>query len=652
MQLGFTGQAGEGINNAQINLMCGISGIITPEGHDRKYIESRLRLALETLDHRGPDASGLYVDDKVGLAHNRLSILDLTDAGNQPMFSHSGRVVIVFNGEIYNFKEIRSKYKINTRTKSDTEVIVEAFELVGPRLFIELNGMFSFAIYDLAEKQLWLVRDRLGIKPLYIEQRANCVIFSSEIKGLSSISKNPERNLRISALAEWAYYGNALGPRTMLEGIDQLEPGNFLKIDLLTGQRCQQAYWSIDAALAKGSRDTSFFDPEVAAIRTREVIERSIERHLISDVPVGVFLSGGIDSSSIACVASKKLSEPLTTYSAAFDYNEDRSELNLAAQVAKHCGSKHYEIKIGGLESAEIVYKMVCSHDQPFSDAANIPLYLMSKAIGGTHKVILQGDAGDEMFAGYQRYLTLFKYGWLRSIAKNFRCFGKVTRGGAAVNRFARMISTLGASEDAKVMALLLSVEREGADPTRIFGAEMRHKVCLSDPFARYREFDKRLSGYSLLEKMLLTDKGVILPDIFFQKVDRATMAASVEVRVPFADNEILDHVISLPPSLLLLGGRQKGLLRKAMSDVLPPSILTSRKKGFGVPFGHWVAGPMRELLFDGVEGLARSHPGLLDRDYIESLWRDHKSGRANHGFMLWKLLNLAIWVKEYDVVV
>lgn len=630
--------------------MCGIAGLINPSGHNREHVRELLQSVVQVQRHRGPDASGIHVGEKFGFAHNRLRILDLSSAGDQPMWSRSGRTVIVYNGEVYNFRELAVAYGLEIRTRSDTEVILEAFEKFGPSIFSKLNGMFSFAIHDLAGNKVWLVRDRFGVKPLYISKYGSSMAFSSEIKGLFALHENLGARLRIESLHEWTYYGNALGRRTMFEGVEQIEPGHCLLIDLITGCVEDQTYWTIESNLEQLPLDPKMMDPEQAAKRTLELLDASVDRQLVSDVPVGIFLSGGLDSSSIACLASRHSVQPLTTYSAAFDFNEDGNELRLAAEVAKHCGSNHHEIRIEGKKSADVVRKMITSHDQPFSDAANIPLYLMSDAIGQTHKVILQGDAGDEMFGGYNRYLTLLKYDRYRFLFRAFKGLARLPFSNLQYQRAARIMSALGASDDAKAMALLLTVEREEQAPTKIFGPDLRRRIDSFDPFQRYREVEAKFPGRSLTEKMLLVDKLVILPDIFFQKVDRSTMAASIEVRVPFADNALLDHVLTLSPEILLLHRQQKGLLRKAMHDVLPPSVLAGKKRGFGVPFGHWVTGVFADQFRDALADIDRTRPGFLELNHIESLWSKHKSGQEDHGFLFWKILNLALWIQKYDV--
>ena len=370
----------------------------------------------------------------------------------------------------------------------------------------------------------------------------------------------------------------------------------------------------------------------------------------MADVPVGVFLSGGLDSSSIAMLAAKNSTQTLTTYSAAFDHDTDQSELTLAREVAETIGTDHHEIRIHGTETIDIIQRMIDSHDQPFSDAANIPLYMMCDKISDTHKVILQGDGGDEMFAGYQRYLTLMRAAKYRPLLRMLAGpAGAVLRGPRA-RRITRLIEALGADTDARTMARFLTVEREAEAPTAIFQPALRQALLAHDYAARYAEIGDRFAQVPLAERMLLTDREIILPDIFCQKVDRATMAASVEVRVPFIDNEILDLVMAIPVQTLMTGGQQKGLLRHAMRDLLPASVISGKKRGFGVPFGKWVTGPLLAHARDMINTAAAAHPELFDRVVIDQRIDDHLAGRVDNGFLIWKAFNLSLWIISQKV--
>lgn len=629
--------------------MCGISGLICPGGADISAMQNALAAALQALAHRGPDGQGRYCDGKVGFGHNRLSILDLSELGSQPMTSASGDLVMTYNGEVYNFRDIAAELGLVLKSGSDTEVILEGFARLGPALFARLNGMFAFALHDKRENCVWIVRDRLGIKPLFLCSDDRSLAFCSEIKGILALMPGLVPQIDTGSLHEWAYYGNALGPRTLYKGIRQLLPGHALRIDLATGAQREECYWSLLDAAATARRKP-FANPQEMVAETRAVLEASIRRHLIADVPVGVFLSGGIDSSAIATLASRMSSEPLATFSAAFDADTENSELPLAAEVARACGSNHHEIRIHGTNIAETVERMVEAHDQPFGDAANIPLYLLCKEVVATHKVVLQGDAGDEMFAGYGRYQMLqrvARWRWLIRMGAPLRHL--MGRSGMA-GRVARIIEVLRETDDAELMALLLTVDRRQPGPARIFGPALREAALALDPFARYREIARRLPEGDLADAMLLVDKQIILPDIFFEKVDRSTMAASVEVRVPFADNAVVEHVLRLTADQLMPGGVQKGLLRQAVADLLPASVLAGKKRGFGVPFDKWVAGPLRPLLLDMVQAANARQPGLLDGKAIETLLADHIAGRASNGFLLWKALNFAIWVNRSRV--
>lgn len=630
--------------------MCGISGLVCQPRADAGQFRADLARAVEVQHHRGPDGNGILIEGCVGLAHNRLSILDLSELGSQPMVSRSGRTSIAYNGEIYNFRDIAEKLNLTLQSGSDTEVLLEAYEVMGLKIFAELNGMFAFALHDRAKNQLFIVRDRLGIKPLYLAEDAGRTLFASEIKGLFAMAPSREKHLNTGALHEWAYFGNTLGESTLFQGVHQLEPGHALRIDLATGEKNERAYWTLTDAFTKARKDGGITDPEDAASRIRTALENSVARHMVADVPVGIFLSGGLDSSSITTYAARASGQRLTTYSAAFDHDTERSELALAREVATANDTDHHEIRIQGADTADVVMKMVENHDLPFSDAANIPLYLMCEKIGQSHKVILQGDGGDEMFAGYQRHLTLQRAQSYRTAFRMLKAGIGPFAKGRKMDRIARMVEALGASDDGKLMGLLLTVERESSAPTNVFAKGLQADISRADPFARYRKAADLFDGVPLAEKMLLTDKMIILPDVFFQKVDRSTMSASVEVRVPFLDNEIVDLVLGIPSGMLAEGGQQKGLLRRAMKDVLPKSILEGKKRGFGVPFGKWVMGPLLPLARDAIATAAKAHPDILDHAAIEKRIEQHLAGQADHGFMIWKVFNLSLWLTQQKV--
>src|SRR6266545_4411627 len=362
----------------------------------------------DPLRHRGPDAHGEYRNGNLWFGHRRLSIIDLSELALQPMLSTSGRYVICYNGEVYNYRELAAELSLDgLRSRSDTEVVLRAFESLGVESFAKLNGMFAFAMYDTQARKLWLVRDRLGIKPLYFRVDSEGLAFASEIKAIRAASDGP-LTCDLSALHEFLYYGNSLGGRTLLCGIRQLLPGHYLELDLHSFTWGVHQYWSLRQQAGRERQVQSSTGEMIA--ETRRLLEQSVRRQLVGDVPVGVFLSGGIDSTAITAFASKHYPGRLATYSAGFDDQSGPDERPKARRVAQLYGTNHHELSVGGSAVADVVEKMVYHHDLPFSDAANVPLYLMASQISSQTKVVMQGDGGDELFGGYRRYVTLRLY--------------------------------------------------------------------------------------------------------------------------------------------------------------------------------------------------------------------------------------------------
>lgn len=604
--------------------------------------------AMAALRHRGPDDSGEYEDGNVWLAHTRLSILDLTKAGSQPMQSADERRVISYNGEVYNFRELAARHSIdNLRSNSDTEVVLRMFAKLGVESLTELNGMFAFAMYDRRMQKMWLVRDRLGIKPLYYRANSTELVFASEIKGIFALDGSQPR-CNISALHEWLYYGNTLGGRTLYDGINQLLPGHFLEIDLRSLKYIVGSYWSLEQELAT---EHTRFDKKETIAETQRLLEQAIQRQLVSDVPVGVFLSGGIDSSAIAAFASRHYQGRLATYSAGFDFAPDGGELPKAKRIADLYGTEHNEIHIGGGDIGGLIEKMVDHHDMPFSDAANIPLYLMAAQLGGQTKVVLQGDGGDEVFGGYRRYATLRYYRYLRPLAQLFQHIHRFAPKSALYYRIERYLHAFASEDVATTMALLLTPEDRDSSPLNIFSPALSQRIAAAgDPFARYRELQPHFSGQDIGNQMSLVDMSIVLPDTYLEKVDRSTMAASLEVRVPFLDNDLISHVLKLSGSNKMPFGRKKWLLKESLRGIVPDEILYGPKKGFSVPYGYWLQTSLKPLFFDNLAVFARKHSDILNEQHVRNLFERTSSGQQNHSALLWKILNFLVWANGNNI--
>jgi asparagine synthase (glutamine-hydrolysing) len=628
--------------------MCGVLGFATrPPGPEALELDG-FRNALAKIHHRGPDGSGIYRDRNLWLGHARLSILDLSNAGSQPMRTADDRFVISYNGEVYNFRELAADRGMNDlRSSSDTEVVLRAFAELGAASLPRLNGMFAFAIYDKVRRTIWLVRDRMGIKPMYYRIDASGFAFASEIKAIVAL-KSGKPVCNVPALHEWLYYGNSLGGRTLHAGVQQLLPGHYLALDLDSFTHNVREYYCLRNRSKPTARTA--FDSVEGASRIGHLLESAVKRQLVSDVPVGVFLSGGVDSSAITAFAARHYRGRLATYSVGFDFAGDANELPKARRIADRFGTDHHEMHIGGADVPAIVEKMVYHHDVPFADAANIPLYMMAQRISSHTKVVLQGDGGDELFGGYRRYATLRYYDTLRILARALQGLHRLAPRSPLYYRTQRYLHALSAPDLATTMALLLTQEDRFAHPCRVFAAEMADTIGQCDPFGRFREVQPWFAAEDLGNQMSFTDICIELPDLFLEKVDRSTMAASLEVRVPFLDHDLVDYATGLSGESKMPFGRKKWLLKKALDGVVPREVLRAPKTGFTVPYGRWLQTSLREMFFDHLATFARTHPGILNVEHIGALFARTGSGRQNHSFMLWKILNFLIWANLFDM--
>lgn len=630
--------------------MCGIVGLASLSSATLTDKNSLFKRALDSIHHRGPDCNGEYRTDSVWLGHTRLSILDLSDAGNQPMKSSNERYVLSYNGEVYNFRELaREEGFDELQSCSDTEVVLRLFSRYGIKSLSRLNGMFAFAILDTQEQNLWLVRDRLGIKPLYICERNETLAFASELSAINVQSDGPGK-FDLTGLHEWLYYGNALGGKTLYRDIRQVRPGHYLEVDLSSGKITDHAYWS----LRKQSQNKTAIGSSRQKIisRTGQLLETAVRRQLVSDVPVGLFLSGGIDSSAIAAFASRHYEGRLATYSVGFDFAPDAGELPRAKRVAQLYGTEHHELQISGRDVGELVEKLVAHHGMPFSDAANIPLYLMASQISSHTKVVLQGDGGDELFGGYRRYATTKFHTVLRPLARLIKPLHGMTARSATHYRVQRYLKIFAAEDMGTIMALMLTPEMRDGNALGIFDSDLAKRIDeASDPFAHYRETQSLFQDLDISNQMSMIDLAVILPDTFLEKVDRSTMAASLEVRVPFLDNDLVDYVIGLSGRQKISYGRKKWLLKEALKGVVPDEVLFGQKRGLSVPYGYWLQTSLKTMFFDHLQQFNRMYPKVLNVEHVQRLFDRTKSGRENHAALLWKTLNFVIWanISRFD---
>lgn len=618
--------------------MCGISGIYN--FNKEKIDPSLIKKINDTLIHRGPDADKTIVYNHIALGHRRLSIIDLSESANQPMFSEDDRYAIVFNGEVYNFQEIKLELQrkgIHFNTHSDTEVVLKAYMHWGKESISKLNGMFAFAILDTISGELTLARDQFGVKPLYFYKDEKRFIFASEKKAILAHPK-VRTTLNNQALTEFLWYGNPLGENTFYNEIKELNPGNYLSIQ--NGELSVSEFYNVN--------QTSEIDiKEADAIEEiRRLLNASVERHLISDVPVGVFLSGGIDSSAITAIASKFYKDKLKTYSVGFDFAKGPNELQKAASIAKKFGTDHNEVHIGGTNIIDTIEALVKAHDEPFGDAADIPLYLLTKEIKGQIKVVLQGDGGDEFFGGYSRYHTLAKKGRYKLLKGIIPLLGLVGGSNTDVLRARRFITAIAEKEPAIRNALLLTMESDISNPSRILSNSYKEKLFDTDPFRQYiKVYNAFLENIDETQALFYTDTQIILKDTFFEKVDKSTMANSIEVRVPFIDKDLTEFMLSIPAPLKVKNGEQKYLLKKALNGIVPNDILYGKKTGFSVPYEYWLQSSLKDYFIAQVN--TNKVKEVIDIAEVTRMNKLHQEGKGNFGFLLWKTLILAVWLNQ-----
>lgn len=630
--------------------MCGICGIALPEQLNRRADRSVLRRMRDTLVHRGPDDAGIYLAGGIGLAHRRLSIVDVL-GGHQPMTSEDGTLQIVFNGEIYNHPQLRPQLEAlghRYQNHSDTETILHLYEEHGTQAVRLLSGMFAFALWDAGRDRLLLARDRMGIKPLYYVHRADgSLYFASEIKALLEAGAvRPELNYPV--LPDYLASHAPSGEETLFRGVRRLLPGH-----LLVWQRGQvqiRQYWDADfapAAAACGQSNADYVS------EWSRLFEAAVRSHLMSDVPLGVFLSGGIDSSAIAAVMSRMVSGPLRTFSVAFAERE-ANELEYARLVARTFRTEHHEVIVSPQEYFRALPDLIWHEDEPLAHFASIPLFYVSRLAASNVKVVLTGEGSDELLAGYNKYRrTLLNLSvgrvyqrWVPSALRRL-----IQTGGrqALPESYGHKLSRTFIERNADTESLYF-------DNFAVFSRAMQQQMLTPatlaltgqpDPCARSRQLLSQANATTLLNQLLYVDQKIYLHELLM-KQDQMSMAASLESRVPFLDAALVDFTNRLPERLKLRGWTTKYILRRAMQDVLPEAILKRPKMGFPVPVGRWFRGEFRPLVEDCLLSERALGRGLFNREFLERLLAEHVSGRRDHAQRLWALVNLELWLRRF----
>ena len=621
--------------------MCGLAGILDLS-RSAPELEPIIRRMTDTLVPRGPDAGGAYVRHGIALGHRRLSILDLSLAGAQPMVLGPEGPAIAFNGEVYNFQTLRRELEVLGhvfRGHSDTEVLLHAYAEWGLEGLRRFEGIFALAIWDPARRRLALMRDRFGVKPLFYTRSGERIAFASEIKALFPAG-GIDGEIDAQALSEYLWYGNAYEDRTLYRSVRSLKPGHWLIAE--GGPVRTEAWWSIEEWLSA----PSFPGDRTEAFRAvRDAVDASVRRQMVADVPVGIFLSGGIDSSAVAAAAVLVQSKPISSFSVGFDFDRGVNELPKARRVARHLGLDHHEVEVSGQDMEETLLDLARAHDEPFADAANIPLFLLARKLRGSIKVVLQGDGGDELFAGYRRHAILSNASawklWPGALT------GVVRRFGGRGRRLARMAEAMCQPDPALCMALLLTVETLRERPERLLDPDARRRLEEhADPFLAYHSAAFRFQGRDPVEQMLLTDMMLQLPSQFLAKVDRATMACGLEARVPLLDENLARLAVSLPIRWKVDGKRKKIALRESLRGRIPDDILDSPKTGFSVPYQYWLRGPLHRFARDAMLDKVFVSRFGFESALLESKLEEHRQGTRDWGFTLWKVFQLALWSK------
>jgi len=617
--------------------MCGICGVIDIDSPLVKREEIVNRMSGH-MKYRGPDHTGISSDANATFGHVRLSIVDLSENANQPMESSNKRYILSFNGEIYNYKEIRQQL-INLgvvfKGNGDSEVLINAWACWGSEISGKLNGIFAFSIWDKKTKNLFLVRDRFGVKPLFYYYNDRQVVFCSEIGPLikTDIIK---KSISYKALHQYAYFGAPNSGETLFDQIKQVKPAEI--ITFKKGGRFKERYWHIENTLATND------SLQTISNNIRSYVETAVQRQLVGDVPIGVLLSGGVDSSIITAYTAKHYPGMVNTYTAGFDFEKGVNELSVARATSRHFNTNHHELIISGGELPYIIEDLIDHHGTPFADAANIPLYLISKELKGSPKVILQGDGGDELFGGYRSYRLLKNHFFWRFLSK-FRYLIKSHSSSESINRLSRIFEIFSHDEKYKMMAYLSTTDTRNISMYNLFSDNTKELLNATDPFAYFKEQYNRLKGRDLVQKMMYIDTTIQLPNIFLEKVDRATMAFGIESRIPFLDNDLSQYAFSIPSNLKVRNKSGKWVLKQAMKGVIPCSVLNAKKTGFGVPYSYWISTSLYDYAHDIFATEDYNANGIFSKKRLYKMLLDHKkSPSAQTGYILWKALNFAVW--------
>jgi asparagine synthase (glutamine-hydrolysing) len=624
--------------------VCGITGIVRND--DRPIDEPLLTRMCEAIRHRGPDEDGFYFNGPVGMAMRRLSIIDLA-GGQQPIHNEARTAWIVFNGEIYNYQELRAdleKQGDRFYTNSDTEVIVHLYDRYGDDCPNHLRGMFAFAIWDESRQSLLLARDRVGKKPLLYAELNGQLVFGSEF---SSLLLHPDvsREIKPEAIHHYLSFMCVPAPLTAYRAIRKLEPGHTLRWH--QGRTELKRYWQPDFS------QKLKIGEEEAGERTLEILREAVRLRLISEVPLGAFLSGGIDSSAVVALMSEQSSSPVKTFSIGFE-EQDFSELAHARRVAEHVGAEHHEFIVRP-DALEVLPTLVEHYGEPYADSSAIPTYYVARETRQYVTVALNGDGGDETFAGYERYAAMRlaeRYHRLPQILRKAfveKAVGLLPTSELKRSRARDLKRFIQAASLPKVARYLRWVSvMDATMKNALYTDEFRRRVNGFDPASVLQPWFTAAGNAGIVDSVLLTDTMTYLPNDLLPKVDIATMAVSLEARSPFLDHKVIEFAASLPENLKLRGLTTKYLLKKILGKLLPQENLTRRKMGFGVPLAHWFRGSLKEFLREVLLTEKAATRGIFKPEAVAQLVQEHIAGERDHAHPLWTLLMLELWFQRF----
>jgi len=648
--------------------MCGITGYWQKSGACIKTAET---MALQ-LQHRGPDDFGVWLDDsaELALAHRRLSINDLSPEGHQPMESLSGRYVIVYNGEVYNFKVLQEDLKkkgFAFRGHSDTEVVLNAIEAWGVEAALQrFVGMFAFSLWDKQENVLTLARDRLGEKPLYYGWQGDAFMFASELKALKR-HHNWIGEINRNALALYMRHNYIPAPYSIYNGIHKLMPGTYvqlsmdkLRLQLTEGERLNpMTYWSLKEVAEEGVTRPFDYNDKQATAKLDELLSVTIAEKMISDVPLGAFLSGGIDSSTVAAIMQKQSLRPIKTFSIGF-HERGYNEAEHAKSVAEHLGTEHTEMYVTGKQAMDVIPKLPGLYDEPFSDSSQIPTYLVSKMTKKHVTVALSGDGGDELFAGYNRYfLGQSLWNKLSKVPKPMRSMfasGLTSLSPYSWDKIGRVLGAAVPSlrdrtgDKIHKLADVLAVE-SSEEMYRNFVSHWRspESVVLGaqEPLTALTNSERWAHLDDFTQRMQFLDTISYLPDDILTKVDRAGMGASLETRVPFLDHRLVEFAWKVPMHQKIRNGDGKWLLRQVLYQYVPQTLIDRPKMGFGIPVDQWLRTSLRDWAENLLDEKRLQCEGFFHVDIVREKWREHLSGERNWQYLLWNVLMFQAWLEE-----